>query len=65
EEDPSFTIKTMVIQTRWPGATQHETLYQITDRIEKKLEELDSLDYTKSYTRPGESTVYVYLRDTT
>ncbi|UPF04288.1 efflux RND transporter permease subunit [Pseudomonas mosselii] len=65
EEDPSFTIKTMVIQTRWPGATQDETLYQITDRIEKKLEELDSLDYVKSYTRPGESTVYVYLRDTT
>ena len=65
EEDPSFTIKTMVIQTRWPGATQDETLMQVTDRIEKKLEELDSLDYVKSYTRPGESTVYVYLRDTT
>ena len=65
EEDPSFTIKTMVIQTRWPGATQDETLEQVTDRIEKKLEELDSLDYVKSYTRPGESTVFVYLRDTT
>ncbi|QKZ07402.1 MULTISPECIES: efflux RND transporter permease subunit [Pseudomonas] len=65
EEDPSFTIKTMVIQTRWPGATQDETLLQVTDRIEKKLEELDSLDYVKSYTRPGESTVFVYLRDTT
>lgn len=65
EEDPAFTIKTMVIQTRWPGATQDETLKQVTDRIEKKLEELDSLDYTKSYTRPGESTVFVYLRDTT
>ncbi len=65
EEDPSFTIKTMVIQTRWPGATQDETLAQVTDRIEKKLEELDSLDYVKSYTRPGESTVYVNLRDTT
>ncbi len=65
EEDPSFTIKTMIIQTRWPGATQDETLLQVTDRIEKKLEELDSLDYVKSYTRPGESTVFVYLRDTT
>lgn len=51
EEDPSFTIKTMIIQTRWPGATQEETLRQVTDRIEKKLEELDSLDYVKSYTR--------------
>ena len=65
EEDPSFAIKTMVIQTTWPGATQEETLDQITDRIEKKLEELDSLDYVKSYTRPGESTVYVNLLDTT
>ena len=65
EEDPSFTIKTMIIQTRWPGATVDETLEQVTDRIEKKLEELDSLDYVKSYTRPGESTVFVYLRDTT
>lgn len=65
EEDPSFTIKTMVIQTRWPGANQEETLKQVTDRIEKKLEELDSLDYVKSYTRPGESTVFVFLRDTT
>ena len=65
EEDPSFAIKTMVIQTRWPGATMDETIDQITDRIEKKLEELDSLDYVKSYTRPGESTVMVFLRDTT
>ncbi len=65
EEDPSFTIKTMVIQTRWPGATVNDTLLQVTDRIEKKLEELDSLDYVKSYTRPGESTVFVFLKDTT
>lgn len=65
EEDPSFTIKTMVIQARWPGATVDDTLLQVTDRIEKKLEELDSLDYVKSYTRPGEATVYVYLKDTT
>lgn len=65
EEDPSFTIKTMVIQARWPGATVDDTLLQVTDRIEKKLEELDSLDYVKSYTRPGEATVFVYLKDTT
>lgn len=64
EEDPSFTIKTMVIQTKWPGATQKKP--QAGHRPHReKLEELDSLDYVKSYTRPGESTVYVYLRDTT
>ena len=64
-EDPSFAIKTMVIQTRWPGATVDETMLQVTDRIEKKLEELDSRDYVPSYTRPGESTVFVFLKDTT
>lgn len=47
------------------GRTVDDTLEQVTDRIEKKLEELDSLDYVKSYTRPGESTVFVYLKDTT
>ena len=64
-EDPSFAIKTMVIQSKWPGATVDETRLQITDRIEKKLEELDSLDYVQSYTRPGESTVFVFIKDTT
>src|SRR5271166_6792446 len=65
EEDPAFTIKTMVIQARWPGASPEEMTRQVTDRIEKKLEELESLDYTKSVTVSGQTTVFVYLRDTT
>jgi len=65
DEDPPFTIKTMVVKTMWPGATTLETIGQITDRIEKKLEELPNLDYVKSYTKPGESVVFVYLKDST
>ena len=65
EEDPPFTIKTMVVKTLWPGATTLETVQQITDRIEKKLEELPGLDYLKSYTKPGESVVFVTLKDST
>lgn len=64
EEDPPFTIKTMVVKTMWPGATATDTLQQVTDRIEKKLEELPNLDYVKSYTKPGESVVFVTLKDT-
>jgi len=64
EEDPPFTIKTMVIKTLWPGATANDTLQQVTDRIEKKLEELPNLDYVRSYTKPGESVVFVHLKDT-
>ena len=63
EEDPPFTIKSMVIKTMWPGATTLDTLEQVTDRIEKKLEELPKLDYVKSYTKPGESVVFVNLSD--
>jgi multidrug efflux pump subunit AcrB len=65
EEDPPFTIKTMVVKTLWPGATTLETVQQITDRIEKKLEELPGLDYLKSYSKPGESVVFVTLKDAT
>src|SRR6478609_6810912 len=65
EEDPAFTIKTMVIQAQWPGASAEETTRQVTHKIEKKLEELESLDYTKSVTVAGQTTVFVYLRDTT
>ncbi len=65
EEDPEFTIKTMVIAAQWPGASVEDTINQVTDRIEKKLEELEELDYTKSVTIPGQTTIYVYLRDKT
>ncbi|MFG1352265.1 efflux RND transporter permease subunit [Xanthobacter autotrophicus] len=65
EEDPAFTIKTMVIQAQWPGASAKDVTRQVTDRIEKKLEELESLDYTKSITVPGQTTIFVNLRATT
>jgi multidrug efflux pump subunit AcrB len=65
EEDPPFTIKTMVVKTLWPGATTLDTVKQVTDRIEKKLEELPNLDYLKSYSKPGESVVFVNLKDST
>ncbi|EEY02336.1 Acriflavin resistance protein [Brucella neotomae] len=65
EEDPEFTVKTMVVQANWPGASIDETLNQVTDRLEKKLEELDTLDYTRSVTTAGKSVVFVFLKDTT
>jgi multidrug efflux pump subunit AcrB len=65
EEDPDFTIKTMLIQASWPGASVDEMTSQVTDRIEKKLQELESLDYTKSINMPGQTTIYVNLRENT
>ena len=64
-EDPDFTVKTMVVQVGWPGATVSDTLEQITDRLERKLEETPNLDYLKSYTTAGQATVFVNLKDST
>ena len=55
----------MIIGAEWPGATIADTLDQITDRIEKEVQQIDALDYTKSYTIPGRTTVFVTFKDTT
>ena len=65
EEDPNFTVKIMVISASLPGATIEDTLNQLTNRIETKLEELDELDYTRSVTMPGQAVVYLELDQTT
>ncbi|MCW2314761.1 multidrug efflux pump subunit AcrB [Rhodoblastus acidophilus] len=65
EEDPNFTIKTMVIQANWPGATADDVTHQVTERIERKMEELESLDFTRSITTAGNTIVFVNLLDTT
>lgn len=65
EEDPSFVIKTMTVSAAWPGASVEETTRQVTERIERKLEELESLDFTRSVTTPGQTLVFVNLKPTT
>jgi multidrug efflux pump subunit AcrB len=65
EEDPNFTIKTMVISAQWPGASAEEVTRQVTERIEKKLEELETLDYVRSQTTAGKTIVTLELLATT
>ncbi|HKY92420.1 MAG TPA: efflux RND transporter permease subunit [Nevskiaceae bacterium] len=62
-EDPPFTFRAMVVRTIWPGATADEVDRLVTDKIEEKLQELDNLDFLRSYSRPGESQVFVIARD--
>lgn len=64
-EDPIFTIKTMVLQAKWPGANIDDTINQLTERLEKKLQEVPNIDYVRSFTSPGSSTVYVNLKGST
>lgn len=62
-EDPPFTFKAMVIQTRWPGATAEEVSRQVTERVEKKLMETGEYERIVSFSRPGESQVTFIARD--
>jgi multidrug efflux pump subunit AcrB len=64
-EDPAFTFRTMVVQAAWPGATLEDTVLQVTERIERKVQEVRGLDYLTSYTRPGLTTIFVNLRGDT
>ena len=64
-EDPSFTIKVMIVNVSWPGATAAEMEKQVADKIEKKLQELPHLDRVESYSRPGVSFIRIILSDTT
>jgi multidrug efflux pump len=64
-EDPSFTFRLMVVSAYWPGATAREMELQVTDKLEEKLAETPFLDYTQSYSKPGESQVFVVLREDT
>jgi len=56
-EDPPYTFRVMVIKTLWPGASAHEVEQQVTDRIERKLQEVAYIDWVRSYSKPGESLV--------
>jgi len=64
-EDPEFTFKLMVVRTLWPGATAKEVELQVTERLEKKLQETPWFDYARSYSKPGESLIFVVLKDYT
>lgn len=65
-EDPTFVIKTMVVQAAWPGATIEDTLNQVTERLERTLQETEKLDFLRSYTKAGVATIFVNLQgDTT
>ena len=64
-EDPEFTFKDMVVNTKWPGATAQEVERELTERIEKKLQETPWVDVVSSVSKPGESLIFLSLKDYT
>ncbi len=64
DEDPPFTFRVMVVQAFWPGATAEQMAVQVTDKIERQLQEVPYADKIRSFSKPGETTVIFQLKDT-
>jgi multidrug efflux pump subunit AcrB len=64
DEDPPFTFRAMVIRTNWPGATAQQVAEQVTDKLEKTLQEVPYADKIRSYSKPGESQIIFQVKDT-
>ena len=62
-EDPTYTVKVMIVDVAWPGATAREMETQVADKIEKKLQELPWLDHIETYSRPGVAFIRIVLKD--
>jgi len=65
DEDPPFTFRVMVVRAIWPGATAVQMAEQVTDKLERKLQETPYIDRIKSYSKPGETIILVQLREST
>ncbi len=64
-EDPSFTVKLVVVSAIWPGATADEMQTQVADPIEKKLQELPYFDKVQTYSKPSFTAMQVIFKDNT
>ncbi|MDB5823351.1 MAG: efflux transporter permease subunit [Herminiimonas sp.] len=65
DEDPPFTFRAMVVRANWPGATALQMAEQVTDKLEKKLQEIPYIDKIRSYSKPGETLIILQLREST
>ena len=65
DEDPPFTFRVMVIRAFWPGATATQMAEQVTDKIERTLQEVPGADKIRSFSKPGETTIFFQLKDST
>ncbi len=63
DEDPPFTFRAMVVRTYWPGATAQQVAEQVTDKLERALQEAPYADKIRSYSKPGESQIIFQIKD--
>ena len=65
DEDPPFTFRIMVVRSFWPGATAQQMAEQVTDKLERSLQEVPNADKIRSFSKPGESTILFQVKEAT
>ena len=63
DEDPPFTFRAMVVRAYWPGATAQQMAEQVTDKLERTLQEAPYADKIRSYSKPGETQITFEIKD--
>jgi multidrug efflux pump subunit AcrB len=63
DEDPPFTFRAMAMRVFWPGATAQQVAEQVTDKLERTLQEVPYADKIRSYSKPGEALIIFQVRD--
>jgi multidrug efflux pump subunit AcrB len=63
DEDPPFTFRVMVVRAYWPGATAQQVAEQVTDKLERTLQEVPYADKIRSYSKPGEAQIIFQIKD--
>ena len=63
DEDPPFTFRAMVVRAYWPGATAQQVAEQLTDKLERTLQEVPFVDKIRSYSKPGEAQIIFQIKD--
>ena len=64
-EDPVITVRQALVVTTYPGASAHEVELEVTDKLEKAIREVPTVDYVQSQSMNDLSIITVELQSTT
>jgi multidrug efflux pump len=65
QEDPTIPHRQAELVTKFPGATAVQAEQLVTEALQKRIAELDTVEELKSESRPGVSIIHIKQRPAT
>lgn len=60
-KDPGFIIRTATVVTHFPGASAKRVEQLVSDKLEKRIQEMSEIDFIKSTSKSGVSIIFVNI----